>query len=127
MAPRLHFTAAHAQGLTWIRGPGDSEERMAEIRIERKRRGLGLLWLFLALVLVALLAWYFLYPGRTTTAPAAAPPTTGALDRRAPMHGAAVAVLPLWVRSVPAGLVRPTRLRRVPTQSAIGGRYGEEG
>jgi Tfp pilus assembly protein PilE len=30
---------------------------MAEIRIERKRRGLGLVWLFLALVIVAVLAW----------------------------------------------------------------------
>jgi hypothetical protein len=55
---------------------------MAEIRIERKRRGLGLLWLFLALVLVAVLAWYFLYPGRATTTPSAAP-TTGALERSA--------------------------------------------
>jgi hypothetical protein len=61
---------------------------MAEIRIERKRRGLGLLWLFLALVVVAVLAWYFLYPGRTTTVPAGAPPatgaTTGALERGTP-------------------------------------------
>lgn len=65
---------------------------MAEIRIERKRRALGLLWLFLALVVVAVLAWYFLYPGRTTAAPAAAPPTTGALDREAPAaHGVASA------------------------------------
>ena len=53
---------------------------MAEIRIERKGRGLGLLWLFLALVIVAVLAWYFLYPGRTTTAPAPAAPTTGTLE-----------------------------------------------
>jgi hypothetical protein len=66
------------------RGRDDSEERMAEIRIEQKRRGLGWLWLLLALVVVAVLAWYFLYPGRTTTAPAAAPPTTGALYRDAP-------------------------------------------
>jgi hypothetical protein len=77
---------------------------MAEIRIERKRRGLGLLWLFLALVIVAVLAWYFLYPGRTATAPAAAPPTTGALERGTPpTHGAAVAV------------------------RHLGGRYGEQG
>jgi hypothetical protein len=64
---------------------------MAEIRIDRKRRGLRLLWLFLALVIVALLAWYFLYPGRSTTPPpAAAPPTTGALERAAPAtHGSA--------------------------------------
>lgn len=94
---------------------------MAEIRIEQKRRGLGLLWLFLALVIVALLAWYFLYPGRTTTAPAPAAPTTGALERRAPkMLGAAIPVLPLRVRSVPRALVGSP-------QSAVGGRYGEQG
>ena len=63
---------------------------MAEIRIERKGRGLGWLWLFLALVIVAVLAWYFLYPGRNTTAPAAAPPTTGSIDRGTTMtHGVA--------------------------------------
>jgi hypothetical protein len=51
---------------------------MAEIRIEQKRRGLGWLWLLLALIIVAILAWYFLYPGRTAPAPATgAPPTTG--------------------------------------------------
>jgi hypothetical protein len=94
---------------------------MAEIRIERKRRGLGLLWLFLALVLVALLAWYFLYPGRTSTAPAPAPPTTGALERRAPkLRGTGIAVLALPVRSVSRSLVRSP-------QSAVGGRYGEQG
>jgi hypothetical protein len=66
---------------------------MAEIRIERKRRGMGLVWLFLALVLVAVLAWYFLYPGRnTTTAPAAAPPTTGALDPTRPVWAEAIGV-----------------------------------
>ena len=58
---------------------------MAEIRIEQKRRGLSLLWLFIALVIVAVLAWYFLYPGRrATTPPAAAPPTTGSLDYTPP-------------------------------------------
>jgi hypothetical protein len=57
---------------------------MAEIRIERKGRRLGWVWLLLALVVVALLAWYFLYPGRTTIAPASAPPTTGSIDRTAP-------------------------------------------
>jgi hypothetical protein len=74
---------------------------MAEIRIERKRRGLGLLWLFLALVIVAVLAWYFLYPGRNTTAPAAAPPAAGALERGAPeTHGAAIAVRPITERGL---------------------------
>jgi hypothetical protein len=92
---------------------------MAEIRIERKRRGLGLLWLFLALVLVALLAWYFLYPGRTSTAPAA--PTTGTLERAAPeTHGAAIRVVP------PASSSAQRLLVRSP-QSAPGGRYGEQG
>jgi hypothetical protein len=66
------------------------EAHLAEIRIEKKRRGLGWLWLFLALVIVAVLAWYFLYPGRAATAPAAAPPTTGSLEptleRRHGMH-----------------------------------------
>ena len=56
---------------------------MAEIRIEQKRRGLGWLWLLLALIICAILVWYFLYPGRTAPAPATgAPPTTGA----APPH-----------------------------------------
>ncbi len=108
---------------------------MAEIRIERKRRGLGLLWLFLALVIVAVLAWYFLYPGRNTTAPAAAPPTTGALERGGPgTHGTVIAALHLPTRSVPRVAIRPTRLRQrthfrwVPAaQSAIGGWYGEQG
>jgi hypothetical protein len=101
---------------------------MAEIRIERKRRGLGWLWLFLALVLVAVLAWYFLYPGRTTTAPAAAPPTTGALDRAVPpAHRVVIAVRAVRARSVAKALVRPIRVRQLPAQSAIGGRYGEEG
>ena len=58
---------------------------MAEIRIERKGRGLGWLWLLLALIIVAVLAWYFLYPGRTSTAPASAPPTTGSSDGAAPL------------------------------------------
>jgi hypothetical protein len=85
---------------------------MAEIRIERKRRGLGWLWLFLALVVVALLAWYFLYPGRTATAPAAAPTTTGALERRAPeTHG----------------VVSAARLRVTSERRHIGGRYGKQG
>ena len=32
---------------------------MAEIRVEEKRRGLGLLWAVLALALIALAVWYF--------------------------------------------------------------------
>ena len=32
---------------------------MAEIRVEEKRRGLGLVWAVLALALIALAVWYF--------------------------------------------------------------------
>ena len=32
---------------------------MAEIRVEEKRRGLGLLWAVLAIALIALAFWYF--------------------------------------------------------------------
>jgi hypothetical protein len=86
---------------------------MAEIRIERKRRGLGWLWLLLALLIVAVLAWYFLYPGRGAPAPATAPPATGALERRMPeTHNSAIAAWPAL---------------RVAAQSAIGGCYGQEG
>ena len=82
---------------------------MAEIRIERKRRARGLLWLFLALVVVALLAWYFLYPGRTASAPAPAPATTGALDRATPV------------------VVIPARLAALGDRYYVGGWYGEQG
>ena len=84
---------------------------MAEIRIERKRRGLGWLWLLLALLIVAVLAWYFLYPGRT--APAAAPPTTGALDRAAPEAPRLAAA----ARAGSGGAAN----------QLVGGLYGEEG
>lgn len=85
---------------------------MAEIRIERKGRGLGWLWLLLALVVVAVLAWYFLYPGRPATPPATgAPPTTGALGRPAPRT---------------AGLIVASS-RIDGWQVSPGGRYGEEG
>lgn len=33
---------------------------MAEIRVEPKRGGLGWVWLIIALIVLALLAWYFL-------------------------------------------------------------------
>jgi hypothetical protein len=85
---------------------------MAEIRIDRKRRSLGWLWLFLALVIVAVLAWYFLYPGRTTTAPAAAPATTGALDPEAPAAH---------------GVVLTARMRLTGDRGSLGGWYGEQG
>jgi hypothetical protein len=77
---------------------------MAEIRIERKRRGLGLVWLFLALVIVAVLAWYFLFPGRTSTPPATAPTTTGALEQgRPPAQGSAFVVTIQGSRAPDAG------------------------
>ena len=77
---------------------------MAEIRIERKGRGIGWLWLLLALVIVAIMAWYFLYQGRASNAPATeAAPTTGQL-------GPAV--------SAPAVAVRLVHR---------GGEHGEEG
>jgi hypothetical protein len=86
---------------------------MAEIRIERKRRGLGLLWLFLALVIVAVLAWYFLYPGGTTTAPASAPPT-GSLKRGEPeTHGAGIGLLAVAGRRRPEG-AGPTHAPAAP-------------
>jgi hypothetical protein len=94
------------------RGRDDSEERMAEIRIDRKERGLGWLWLLLALVVVAVLAWYFLYPGRTTTAPAAAPPTTGALDREVPAT---------------RGVLIATQTRVTSDRRYLGGWYGKQG
>jgi hypothetical protein len=102
---------------------------MAEIRIERKRRGLGWLWLLLALLIVAVLAWYFLYPGRTTTAPAAAPPATGAIQHTAPAttRASVVHVVPLAPTRVPRVVPGPAQVRRVSEESAVGGRYGEEG
>jgi hypothetical protein len=63
---------------------------MAEIRIEQKRRGLGWLWLLLALILVAALAWYFLYPGRASAPATTAQPATGALSRPPSAHTNAV-------------------------------------
>ncbi|MGH7719893.1 MAG: hypothetical protein ACREON_13750 [Gemmatimonadaceae bacterium] len=41
---------------------------MAEIKIQERRGGLGWLWALIALVVVVLLAWYFL-AGDTNTAP----------------------------------------------------------
>lgn len=86
---------------------------MAEIRIERKGRGLGWLWLLLALVVVAVLAWYFLYPGRTTTPPASAPPTTGSIHRSAP-----------WAPGV-AALTQSIGVSQ--QMGLLGGGYGEQG
>jgi hypothetical protein len=83
---------------------------MAEIRIERKGRGLGWLWLLLALIICAALAWYFLSSGRSAS-PAAAPTTTGTLDRNV------VGPLALiGVRSGRSVAARPNN---------FGGRYGQ--
>ncbi|HEU4565696.1 MAG TPA: hypothetical protein VFS05_13640 [Gemmatimonadaceae bacterium] len=39
---------------------------MAEIRVEPKRGGLGWLWIVIALIIIALVAWYFLSSRHTT-------------------------------------------------------------
>ena len=64
--------------------------RMAEIRIEQKRRGLGWLWLLLALIVVVVLAWYFMYPGRSSAPATTAQPATGALTRPPSARGTAI-------------------------------------
>ncbi|MEJ7811415.1 MAG: hypothetical protein WKG32_13470 [Gemmatimonadaceae bacterium] len=46
---------------------------MAQIKVEQKRGGLGWLWIVLALVVIAVLAWYFL------SRPDAAAPTTNGM------------------------------------------------
>ena len=48
---------------------------MAQIKVEQKRGGLAWLWIVLALVVLAVLAWYFL------SQPDAAPTTNGMLPR----------------------------------------------
>ena len=52
---------------------------MAEIRVEPKRGGAGGLWVVIALVVIALLAWYVLSNRGDATAPA-----TGSAARGAP-------------------------------------------
>ncbi len=83
---------------------------MAEIRIEQKRRSLGWLWLLLALLVVAALAWYFLYPGRTPAPATPPPPTSGALDRS--IRPALVVVASTW---------------RTGWRQQLGGSYGAQG
>jgi hypothetical protein len=39
---------------------------MAEIRVEERKRGMGWLWGLIALVIVALLIWYFMSTGEAT-------------------------------------------------------------
>ena len=52
---------------------------MAEIRVEPKRGGARWLWVLIALVVLALLAWYFLSNRGDASAPA-----TGSAARGAP-------------------------------------------
>ena len=51
---------------------------MAEIRVEPRRGGARWLWLVIALVALALLAWYFLSDRGDTPAPATGLATPGA-------------------------------------------------
>jgi predicted anti-sigma-YlaC factor YlaD len=69
------------------------EDRVAEIRIEPKRRSLAWLWILLVLAVVALVAWYLVSQGAvrvqdTTTTPTGALPAP-ALS--APAHAAPAA------------------------------------
>ena len=64
---------------------------MAEIRVEPKRGGARWLWLLIALVVVALLAWYFLNTRRA--------------DNTAPTTGQAVQGAPALALAAPAGPV----------------------
>lgn len=56
---------------------------MAEIRVEQEKRSLGWLWALLALLLLALAAWWFLTQ-RTDPVPAPAD-TTAPIDTVAPV------------------------------------------
>ena len=49
---------------------------MAQIRIEERRGGLGWLWAAVALLLLALAAWWFLSRANVVDEPAPAPTTT---------------------------------------------------
>ena len=55
---------------------------MAEIRVEKEKRGLGWLWALLALLLLALLAWWF-FTQRPGSDPAPAD-TAAPIDTAAP-------------------------------------------
>ena len=65
---------------------------MAEIRVEPRRGGARWLWVVIALVVIALLAWYFLYNRRDATAPPSGSAARGApaLARLAPAGPAGV-------------------------------------
>jgi hypothetical protein len=52
---------------------------MAEIRVEPKRGGLGWVWLIIALIVVALLVWYFMGNRDAVTTTGLAPQATTVL------------------------------------------------
>jgi hypothetical protein len=43
---------------------------MAQIRIEQKRGGLGWLWLIIALIIIAIIAWFIFVPRQPHPVPA---------------------------------------------------------
>ena len=63
---------------------------MAEIRVEPKRGGARWLWVLIALVVVALLAWYFLSNRQDTNAPATGRAESGAPALAAGSAGSAL-------------------------------------
>jgi hypothetical protein len=65
---------------------------MAQIRIERKRTGLGWLWVIIALIVVAIIAWMLL-GHRTTQGSGAAPAGAAPSSMTQPSTGETV--LPL--------------------------------
>ncbi|HEY9517342.1 MAG TPA: hypothetical protein VIQ74_16905 [Gemmatimonadaceae bacterium] len=62
---------------------------MAQLRIEQKRGGLGWLWLIIALVLAAIIAWFIAVGGRETTPTPANTDTTTPSSLGTPPPGAA--------------------------------------
>ncbi len=68
---------------------------MAEIRVEPRRGGARWLWVVIALVVLALLAWYFLNNRGDATAP-----TTGSAARGAPALAWAAPPAPALARLV---------------------------
>lgn len=64
---------------------------MAQIQIEQ-RRGLGWLWMIIAIVVVALAIWFFMTRNDASTAPeTTAPATPTSIDAHAPPVPAAAA------------------------------------
>jgi hypothetical protein len=59
--------AAHVESPGIFRSHCHEEEAMAEIQVEPKR-GLGWVWVIVALVIIALILWYLLSPGTTSPA-----------------------------------------------------------